>query len=187
MARLLPALLRAGGFLVSTVQIVGEHLPEMTAGRVFLGDARVGRPHEHAHRRLESLSSRLREHRSDILSIAQESEVPDLPTIRPPFTCARATSPAPDGTRAMVGMSGAARPRASSFAVFSSDARRWVFFFPRTRRPRFFVRTQVRTSVRAVRSRKFLTLSVGCSECRRRIFQSRLLPFHLCLGGLLWV
>ena len=30
----------------------------------------------------------------------------------------------------MVGMSGAARPRASSFAVFSSDARRWVFFFP---------------------------------------------------------
>ena len=54
----LASALGTGEFLVSAVQTVGEHLSELSVGRVFLGDARVRRPHEHAYRRLrESLVS----------------------------------------------------------------------------------------------------------------------------------
>ena len=48
----LASALRTGGTLVSAVEIIGEHLLELAAGRVFLGDARARRPREHAHRRL---------------------------------------------------------------------------------------------------------------------------------------
>ena len=87
----------------------------------------------------------------------QESEVPDVPTIRAPPSWARAISPAPDGTMAMVGMSGAARPRASSSVGFFPRARGFRPSAPRTARPGAILLRTCGPELRpAVRSREFL-------------------------------
>ena len=92
----------------------------------------------------------------------QESEVPDVPTIRAPPSWARAISPAPDGTMAMVGMSGAARPRASSSVGFFPRARGFRPSAPRTARPGAILLRTCGPELRpAVRSREFLYKLLG--------------------------